>query len=77
MSSSISDREKRQARAKEQRKKAQARLAQERMHAKRRAMLANVMEWALMGSGTNRKIARKLLSDALNLPADRRMFGLD
>jgi hypothetical protein len=77
MISSISDRERRQARAKEQRKKAQARRAQERMHAKRRVILANVMEWALMGPGTNRNIARKLLSDALNTPADRRMFGLD
>lgn len=77
MSSSITEREKRQARAKEQRKKAQARLAQERMRAKRRAMLANVMEWALMGPGTNRKIAQKLLSDALNTPEDRRMFRLD
>lgn len=77
MSSSISDRERRQARAREQRKAAQARQAQDRMNAKRRATLANVMEWALMGPGTNRNIARKLLRDALNTPADRRMFGLD
>ncbi len=77
MASSISDRDRRQARAKEQRKKAQAKRERERMNAKRRAILANVLEWALMGPGTNRNIARKLLSDALNTPADRRMFGLD
>ncbi len=73
----ITERERRQARAREQRRKARARNDLARKNAKKRAILANVMEWALMCPTSNRHIARKLLSDALNNPEDRKMFGLD